>query len=239
MKELQPQGTRDMRLDASMTLEDRINLLATELQRTQSELRALQRGRRQVNLAKRMTYLAGFVVLAFMISGTWAPRSIAHQEGARPITVLEAPVEIRGKSGQAIVQIGEDKGRYGLNIYSPNVASSPNSPNGPSTPGSPGASLGLGFEGAGGTSGLILLKEGPNFTAKLGRDGLKLYTANRAVAFLGISAGGNGELQLGNPTGSSLVEAGALDSNTGVVRVYPFGATPIPIPTFLKGMKKQ
>jgi len=234
MKESQPEGRRDMRFEASMTLEERIKLLATELERTRSDLRALQRQHRQLNLAKIMTYLAGFVVLALMASGT-ASRSIAQNEVARPITILEAPVEIRGKSGQTIVQIGEDKGRYGLNIYSPNV---PSSPNGPS---SPGASLGLGFEGAGGTSGLILLKEGPNFTAKLGRDGLRLYKTNQAVAYLGISAGGNGELQLGNPTGTSLVEAGALDSNTGVVRVYPFGATPIPIPTFLRGMnyKKQ
>jgi hypothetical protein len=222
-----------------MNLEERIKLLTSELERTQSELRILQRQHRQVNLAKRMTYLAGFVVLALMTSGTLAPRSIAQNEGPKAITILEAPVEIRGKSGQTIVQIGEDKGRYGLNIYSPNGPSSPNSPNGPSSPGSPGASLGLGFEGAGGTSGLILLKEGPNFTAKLGRDGLKLYKTNQPVAFLGISPGGNGELQLGNPTGASLVEAGALDSNTGVVRVYPFGATPIPIPTFLRGMKKQ
>ena len=223
-----------MSSEASMTLEERIKLLATELERTRSELRALQRQHRQLNLAKRMTYLAGFVVLALMTSGTLASRSIAQNEVARPITILEAPVEIRGKSGQTIVQIGEDKGRYGLNIYSPNV---PSSPNGPS---SPGASLGLGFEG-GGKSGLILLKEGPNFTAKLGRDGLRLYKTNQPVAYLGISAGGNGELQLGNPTGTALVEAGALDSNTGVVRVYPFGATPIPIPTFLRGMnyKKQ
>jgi hypothetical protein len=98
----------------------------------------------------------------------------------------------------------------------------------------------LGFEG-GGSSALILLQEGPNFTAKLGRDGLRMYRTNQPVAFLGISAGGNGELQLGNPTGTALVEAGALDSNTGTVRVYPYGATPIPIPTFLRGMnyKKQ
>ena len=235
MKESQLPGRSYMSSEASMTLEERIKLLATELERTRSELRALQRQHRQLNLAKRMTYLAGFVVLALMTSGTLVSRSIAQNEVARPITILEAPVEIRGKSGQTIVQIGEDKGRYGLNIYSPNV---PSSPNGPS---SPGASLGLGFEGAGGTSGLILLKEGPNFTAKLGRDGLRLYKTNQAVAYLGISAGGNGELQLGNPTGTALVEAGALDSNTGVVRVYPFGATPIPIPTFLRGMnyKKQ
>src|SRR2546421_5765833 len=148
-----------MRFETSTTVEERIKLLATELERTRSELRALQRQHRQLNLAKRMTYLAGFVVLALMTSGT-ASRSIAQNEVARPITILEAPVEIRGKSGQTIVQIGEDKGRYGLNIYSPNV---PASPNGPS---SSGASLGLGFEGAGGKSGLILLKEGPNVTAK-------------------------------------------------------------------------
>jgi hypothetical protein len=221
-----------MSFDVSMTLEERIELLASELERTQSELRALQKQRRQASLTKRVTYLAGFVVLALMTSGTLAPRSIAQNEGPRPTTILEAPVEIRGKSGQTIVHIGEESGRYGLNVYSPNV---PSSPNGPA---SPGASVGLGFEG-GGTSALILLKEGPNFTAKLGRDGLRMYKANQPVAYLGISAGGNGELQLGNPTGSSLVEAGAIDSNTGVVRVYPFGATPIPIPTFLKGMKKQ
>jgi hypothetical protein len=224
-----------MRFEASMILEEQIKLLASELERTRSELRALQRQHRQVNLAKRMTYLAGFVVLALMIGGTLAPRSIAQQEVPRPTTILEAPVEIRGKSGQTIVKIDDDKGTYGLHVYSPNVPSSTNSPNGPS---SPGASVHLGFEG-GGTSGLILLKEGPNFTAKLGRDGLRLYKTNQAVAYLGISPGGNGELQLGNPAGASLVEAGALDSNTGVVRVYPFGATPIPIPTFLRGMKKQ
>ena len=224
-----------MKCETNRTLEERINLLATELERTQSELRALRRQRQQVNLAKRMTYLAGFVVLALMISGTLVPRSIAQQEVARSTTILDAPVEIRGKSGETIVKIDDDKGTYGLHVYSPNVPSSPNSPNGPS---SPGASVHLGFEG-GGTSGLILLKEGPNFTAKLGRDGLRLYKTNQPVAYLGISAGGNGELQLGNPAGASLVEAGALDSNTGVVRVYPFGATPLPIPTFLKGMKKQ
>jgi hypothetical protein len=217
-----------------MNLEERIKLLATELERTQSDLHALQSQRRQVNLAKRVTYLAGLVVLAFMTGVTLTPRSIAQNESPKPITILEAPVEIRGKSGQTIVQIGEESGRYGLNIYSPNASSGSNAPSGP------GASVHLGFEG-GGSSALILLKEGPNFTAKLGRDGLRMYKTNQPVAFLGISAGGNGELQLGNPTGTALVEAGALDSNTGTVRVYPYGATPIPIPTFLRGMnyKKQ
>ena len=64
-----------MRFETSTTVEERIKLLATELERTRSELRALQRQHRQLNLAKRMTYLAGFVVLALMTSGTLASRS--------------------------------------------------------------------------------------------------------------------------------------------------------------------
>src|SRR5436305_995460 len=108
---------------------------------------------RRVSATKMRMIEMKFLKLAFRLAMLWTA----------------APAEIRRKAGQTIVQIGEDKGRYGLNIYSPNV---PSSPNGPS---SPGASLGLGFEGAGGKSGLILLKEGPNFTAKLGRDGLRLY----------------------------------------------------------------
>jgi len=39
MKESQPEGRRDMRFEASMTLEERIKLLATELERTRSDLR--------------------------------------------------------------------------------------------------------------------------------------------------------------------------------------------------------
>jgi dynactin complex subunit len=60
MKDSQPQGRTDMRFEASMTLKEQIESLASELERTQSELRILQRQHRQVNLAKRMTYLAGF-----------------------------------------------------------------------------------------------------------------------------------------------------------------------------------
>ena len=76
-----------------------------------------------------------------------------------------------------------------------------------------------------------------------GSYGLNIYNPNggsEAVAFLGGTNNGNGKLQLGDAAGNSLVEAGVLPGNIGVVRVYPMnGKSPIPIPNFIKGAASQ
>ena len=75
--------------------------------------------------------------------------------------------------------------------------------------------------------------------ASSGTYGLNIYNptgGSGAVAFLGGTNNGNGKLQLGDAAGNSLVEAGVLPGNIGVVRVYPMnGKSPIPIPNFIKG----
>lgn len=61
----------------------------------------------------------------------------------------------------------------------------------------------------------------------------------KSVVFLGLGNEDNGKFQLGNSAGDGMVEAGVLEGNKGVVRVYPCCQPTIPIPTFLMGMKQR
>ncbi len=73
-----------MRFEASMTLEDQIKLLATELERTRSELRALQRQHRRSALSTRLFYLSGLIVIGSLLGIAFSSPGAAQQEVARP-----------------------------------------------------------------------------------------------------------------------------------------------------------
>jgi hypothetical protein len=76
---------------------------------------------------------------------------------------------------------------------------------------------------------------------ELGEPGVQILNNGKVVGRLGSAPSGSGAgyLAIGNPGGSTIVEAGMLADGDGVVRAYPLtGKTPLPIPNFIRGGKK-
>lgn len=216
----------DMRPAQHQSLEDKVRALAADLERTQRELRRLERQRKHALHATRFLNLSGLLVIVLLLSLTLSSNSAAQQQTAQPsaiVTHFDVPVRFTDKAGHTVAEISDQHGSYGLTIYGPNGG---------------GVYLGINKQ----QNGLIqLLGPGNKEITTISEKGYSLNgKSGQAVAFVGASSGGNGMLQLGNASGDSLVEAGALDASTGVVRVYPMdGRSPIPVPNFIKGAAKK
>src|SRR5207237_9780217 len=113
------QRRTDMRFETSTIVEERIKLLATELERTRSELRALQRQHRRSALSTRLFYLSGSIVILSFLGIAFSPRGAAQQQVARPPTYFDAPFVVYDKNHRPIVEISDEPGKKGLTVYGP------------------------------------------------------------------------------------------------------------------------
>lgn len=222
------EGRIRMKAETNITLEQQLATLAAELAHTRSELRALQRQLRRGTLASSLAYSGGLAVLALVIGSALTPTGIAQQEISKPTKILEAPVEVRGKSGQTIAVFSEEPGHYGLTVV-----------------GKSGGAVGIGSSSG---KGLLLLQDtGRNTFASIDGEGFKFVEGGHNVVFVGKAAAGaeitvngldgnpiaslvrttnGGKLELSNTGGQLMVEAGTTDSGVGVVRTGPMSRVP-------------
>ncbi len=221
MKESQPQGRRDMRFEASVTLEEQIKSLATELERTRSDLRALQRQHRRSALSTRLFYLSGLIVIVSLAGIAFSPPGAAQQQVARPTTYFDAPFVVYDKNHRPIVEISDEPGKKGLTVYGPPEEASGSS-----------VRLGFGKSAAGDIGGVILLKDTSNHAfaridpggyvflgksdtsvATMGRyDGKGVVAifnqAGKVVAFLTEKDNHGGSVTVADPAGEGVFSAG-------------------------------
>ena len=232
-----------MQTERLIELEQRLALVESELQAARAQNRELRRQSRKVAYTTRslcLIVLIGFALL--VIGGAPHVGAKASTPGQRPITVLDAPFLILGKSKNAIAEISEDKGKYGIRVYGPT-----------------GGSINLGFSAPNGEGNIRLLAPGEKIIAQISQQGFLaldpateqvvasmdrngFYVNNssgKAVGSLGVMPSGSGFMALGNPNGDRLVEAGMLDGR-GIVRALPLGGPPpMVIPQFIKGAKPK
>ena len=142
---------------------------------------------------------------------------------ARPTTVIEAPVDIRGKSGKTVVRIEDDpvpalwligpQGSVKLVITDLGGAVSVRA--------AAAQPSFLGFD-SNGTGLVALTGTSGSRVAELGQNGAQVFNgAGKVVARLGTSSKDEGLFLLGNAGGDATVEAGTLEGR-GIVRAYPY-----------------
>lgn len=212
-----------MKTETIIDMEQQLARIALELEKTRSELSALQQ--RQCRMARwtRFFYLGSLVVIVLLVGITLSPKGVA-QNVAQPtaeVTRLQAPVLVQDKAGRTIVEISDRPGYKGVTVYS-----------------SGGDAAFLGYDKQ--DNGLVqILGPGRKIIADVSADGLKFFgSTGQSVAFLGADSNNNGALQLKNSAGGVLADAGAIDANTGFMQVYPkSGKSPFPIPNYIKGSK--
>jgi hypothetical protein len=202
-------------------LERRLTFVESELAAARAQNQVLRRRCRSRTYATKSFYLSGLLVFGLFVGIVLFPAGAAGAISAqRPVTRLEAPVIIVGKAGNAIAEISEDQGRYGLTI------------NGPT-----GGSVFLGSSKSSGAGLIILYAPGPKAVASINHEGFLAYNSTgKAAASLGARPGGSGFMTLGTPNGDGIVEAGMTEDNRGIVRVYPLGGPPpTVIPKYIMG----
>ena len=144
----------------------------------------------------------------------------------RPLTILEAPVDIQGKGNKSILRIVEDpvptlqligdKGSVKLEILESGGAVFVKSAN--STKGS---AL---YQDANGDGVCAVVDKSGKITTQIAKDGVTVFNSGgKAITRLGTSPtkGEVGYLAIGNASGDAMVEAGLVDVR-GIVRTYPF-----------------
>ena len=205
-------------------LERRLALIESELEAVRGESGYLRRRGRKLDYATRALCLIGLIGFAlFVSSGTPLAGAAATTQEPRTLTRLEAPLLVVDKAGNSIVEISDDKGSYGLTVRGPS-----------------GGSVFMGTSKTSGAGLVYLYGPGQKLVTNLNHEGLTAYNSSgKAVASIGLSAGGSGSMSLGNPNGDGIVEAGMTEGR-GIVRVYPLGGPPPnPIPRFIMGGKPQ
>lgn len=162
---------------------------------------------------------------AFVVNGS--PRASAQQP--HTVTRLEAPVLVVNGQGQAIVEISDQPGRYGLTVW-----------------GKKGGNAFLGTSAVT-DGGLIQLHEPKEkLTTQMGAGGIQLENGGDfiaknnkgvVVAMLGAKPEGPGHLSLGNANGDGTVNAGTTASgDRGYVEALPTsGPPPTVIPKYIMG----
>lgn len=210
-----------MQAETNDELQQRLSVVIRELAETRSELRSLQhRQHKSARLSPLLTFGGVFVLVLLLIL---VPNGAAQNGVPSPgsVTRLQAPVLIQDKTGKTIVEISDRTGFKGVTVFS-----------------SSSDVAFLGFDKQ--NNGLVqLLAPGRKIFADIGVDGFKFFgPSGQPVAFMGVDSASNGALQLKNSSGGVLVDAGAIDANTGFAQVYPkSGKSPFPIPNYLKGSK--
>jgi hypothetical protein len=155
--------------------------LRAEMEHLRYQVRELQRG--GAGWWRKAAYLVGATLLAIMSFGAMTRVSGAQKEVAKPTTVLDAPVDVRGKSGKTIARFSEEKGHYGLEVFGP---------------GDEVAAIGSNPKG-----GVILLSKGPNVNATMSAEGFRVWRAKNNVAYLGVE-GEQGIVAVYNGTGKTV-----------------------------------
>lgn len=233
-----------MLIEKIMELERRLTFVESELAAERAENRQLRRHRAKRTYTTRSIYLTGLLGVALFAGLALSPFGVASSAaGQRPVTRLEAPVLIVGKSGNAIAEFSEDPGRYGLTV------------NGPT-----GGSTLIGSTKPTGEGTIRLFAPGQKLIGQINQTGFQVFdpatdqsvavmdkegffafnSAGKAAASLGARAGGSGYLTLATPNGDGIVEAGMTQDNRGIVRVYPLGGPPpTVIPKFIMGGKPK
>ena len=181
---------------------------------------------RKLMRARATTIGLGIVAAAALVVNL-APRASAQK--ATTVTRLEAPLLVVNDSGQAVVEISDQPGRYGLTVY-----------------GKKGGNTFIGSSAAT-DGGLIQLHEpGNKLTVQMGAGGLQvqdggdILAKNKqgiTVAALGAKPEGHGYLALGRANGDGTVNAGTTASgDRGYVEALPTsGPPPTVIPKFIMG----
>ncbi len=172
--------------------------------------------------------------------------------GGGGATKITAPFEIVDAKGNTIMRVTDDDGSsYGRGAYVFNNQKRPVAHVGVSASDNGGrilvrdkdANRGRAVQMTYGASGPQFVIKGDNDKMMLSIDktGLIYYNPleNPAVS-LGLGESGTrGVLKIANPDGNAVVEAGSLQDNRGVVRVFPNSRLlPNPIPSFLMGSKQ-
>ena len=214
-----------METEKLIELEQRLALVESDLEATRAQNRVLRQRCRRNAFATRYLYLSYLIAVALLVGldpsfagalGTTPPQ--------RPVTRLEAPVTIVGKSGNSIVEISEDQGRYGLTVYGPK-----------------GESVFLGSSKTSGAGIVHVYGPGRKLLSLLNSEGFTAYnSAGNAAAAIGARSGGSGFMTLGTTNGDAVVEAGMTEDSRGIVRVYPLGGPPpTVIPKYIMGGKPK
>jgi hypothetical protein len=213
-----------MRFETSTTVEEQIKLLATELERTRSDLRALQRQHRRSALSTRFFYLSGLILIVSLSSIAYSPSGVAQ----KMVTHFEAPFIVEDNLHNTIVEISDEPGKKGLTVFGPK-----------------GGSVGLGTSNA---KGLILFQDaGQKTCATIDEEGFKFEEGDHNVVFVGkvssgpqISVNGDngspiaslvrgtngGKLELSNSKGEVMVAAGTWSTGVGLVQTGPMSRAP-------------
>jgi hypothetical protein len=213
-----------MKGEINRTLEERVRLLAAELESTRSSLRALQRQHRHSALSTRFFYLSGLIIVLFVLGIARSPSGAAQ----KTVTHFEAPFIVEDKSHRTIVEISDEPGKKGLTVFGPK-----------------GGSVGLGTSNA---KGLILFQDASQKTfAAIDEEGFKFVEGDHNVVFVGKVAAGpeitlngqngspiaslvrtanGGKLELSSSNGELMVIAGTTSSGVGTVRTGPMSRAP-------------
>lgn len=197
-----------MRFETSTTLAERIELLATELERTRSEVRSLQRQHRRTARSTRFFGLSGLIVIVSFMSIALAPAGTAQ----KMVTHFEVPFIVEDKFHKPIVEISDEPGRWGLTVYGKNVGRV-----------SLGSNEDGGYIGIIGSNGLIT-KEAPApkpaTLATIDADGFQYYgkVSRTALASL-TSFEGRGLVRVNNQTGKAVAFLIEKDNQGGSVTV--------------------
>jgi hypothetical protein len=183
----------------------------------------------------RVLGLGVALAAALALIAVLTPRASAQAQAPqnpRTVTRFQAPVLFLNDQGQAVAEISDEKGRYGITVY-----------------GRRGGKLLLGTSGAT-DAGLVQSFEpgakGDKMVAQFGPGGLQVEdggdivvknTQGIVVATMGAAPGGPGYLSLGNAKGDEIVKAGATGSgDRGMVEALPtYGAPPTVIPRYIMG----
>lgn len=205
-----------MNAESYTSLEQRLDSLAAELEHVRSKLRTLQAQRRPLRLWERIGCFSGLALLGVIVVGASTHVGIAQMRlknkgnvqttknnSTGTATVLNAPVEIRGKSGQTIARFSEDSGHYGLEVDGPGLGK-----------------VVLGFNSDGGA---IFLKNGGIVTATMKGTGFTVWNFPSVtpypISYLGKSNKGTGFVAVYNGAGTQAGFLLAKDDGGGNVTV--------------------
>ena len=197
-----------MKCETDRTLEEQIKLLASELERTRSDLRALQRQQRRLALSTRFFYLSGLIVIVFVLGIAPSGPSAAQ----KILTHFEAPFIVEDSAHKPIVEISAEPGRWGLTVYGKHVGKV-----------ALGSNEDGGFIGVLGSTGLIT-KEAPTpkptTLATIDVDGFKYFGKGSNTALASVTSfEGKGVVVAYNQAGKAIAFLTEKDNHGGSVTV--------------------